>query len=123
MAEGKDVEVTSLPQFEIDIQDLSSIDTMIRFNPNRDVVEDRPRQKEYPRQEMGMVLNKVLIIFYKLSSLENYEHIIFYFEYPNLSHFLRVGIVIFIMYFDPAYMLSYILGLVIFIFCIWNQSW
>ena len=52
---------------------------MIRFNPNRDVVEDRPRQKESSRQEIGMVINKVLIIFYKISSLSHYENMIFYF--------------------------------------------
>ena len=29
------------PKFEIQISDLSHISTMIKFNPNRDIVEDR----------------------------------------------------------------------------------
>ncbi len=37
------------PKLEMEIKDLSQIKANITFNPNRDIVEDRPKQKEYSR--------------------------------------------------------------------------
>lgn len=74
---------------------------MVMFNPNRDIVEDRPKKKEYSRKEISFMISKLVLTIYKIFDIENIEKLVFYFKYPNLSKFLRIAIIIFLIYFDP----------------------
>eukprot|EP00347_Sterkiella_histriomuscorum_P002460 403368062 len=111
------------PKIELQIRDLSQFTAMVMFNPNRDVVEDRPKKKEYSRKEINVMISKLVLTIYQILDIEDVEKLIFYFKYPNLSKFLRIAIILFLIYFDPQYLISYTLGIVIFIFILQNKSW
>ena len=121
LADNKANDESQLPRFEVEVNDISSIRTYVVFNPNRDVVEDRPKQKEYSRHEIAVMVSRLMVAIYKILALEELERLVFYFTYPKFSSFLLVCILIFILNFDPAYLLSYLLGLFIIWFVMRND--
>lgn len=60
---------------------------------------------------------------YRITDLENIEKLVFFFKYPKFSNFLRIVFVLFILYFDPVYLISYIVGIFIIVFLFQNENW
>ena len=89
------------PNFRIELEDCSHITTLITFNPNRDIVEDRPKKKEYSRQDYTIILSRLMLTIYKLNALSQLEHLIFFFKYPRLSLFLLFTMITGMYLFDP----------------------
>lgn len=68
------------------------------------------------------MVSKALLAFQMLADLENIERMVFFFKYPNFSKLMMVLLLFFILTFDPAYIMSYILGCFIINFIIQNDS-
>ncbi len=60
-----------------------------------------------------MIISKVVLSIYKIADLDEIEKDVFYFRYPNFSNFMRIVLILFILYFDPDYLISYALGITI----------
>ena len=112
-----------IPKFELEIKDMSQIIANVAFNPNRDVVEDRPKLKEYTRQQISIMISKMVINIYKIADIEELEKLVFYFKYPMFSNFLRIIIVLFLLFFEPAYLISYVVGIFTIVFIFQNEAW
>ena len=66
---------------------------------------------------------KFILAFYTFLDIENNEKLIFFFKYPRLSNFFRICLVIFLITFDAAHMLSYLLAVFILILALKNDAW
>jgi hypothetical protein len=112
----------NLPKLEIEVQEMSVMKTLIAFNPNRDIVEDRPRKTEYKIKEIQMVLSKATIGFNKILDINEYYRLIFFFKYPKFSFFCMFSMIVFTLFFDPAYFLSYMIAIFLVFYLSHNQK-
>ncbi len=62
------------------------------------------------------MISKMVVTIYKIADIEELEKLIFYFKYPNFSNMLRVIIVLFLFFFEPAYLISYVIGIFTIVF-------
>lgn len=62
------------------------------------------------------MISKMVIAIYRVADIEQVEKLVFYFKYPNFSNFLRILIVIFLFIFEPAYLISYVIGIFTIVF-------
>lgn len=62
------------------------------------------------------MISKMVITIYRLADIEQVEKLVFYFKYPNFSNFLRILIVMFLFFFEPAYLISYVIGIFTIVF-------
>lgn len=95
---------------------------MIAFNPNREIVEDRPRKTEYKIKEISMVVAKASLGFNDIMYINEYYRLIFFFKYPKFSKFCMVFMLYFCLFFDPAYFLSYMIFMFIIYYLFSNQT-
>lgn len=101
---------------------MSQVKTLISFNPNRDVVEDRPRKTEYKVQEMLMLVSRATIGLNKVLDINDYYRLVFFFKYPKFSIFCMISMMIFTLFFDPVYFLSYMIAIFIIFYIFKNQK-
>lgn len=97
--------------------------TSIAFNPNRDLVEDRPRNFKFNTKQLEYVAAKVMLAFYSLISINHVEQVIFFYKYPRLSEFFKIFLLVFVIIFDPRHLLSYLLFMFLVLFIVMNDSW
>ena len=110
-----------LPRIDLEIQDISKLKTMIAFNPNRDIVEDRRRKQSYKVKEIQMVFAKSSIGVQKILQVNEYYRLIFFFKYPRYSIFCLLVMLIFLITFEPKYLLSYMIALFMAFYLSYNE--
>ena len=69
----------------IKVIDLTRIDSMIVFNPNYDIVEDRRRKQGFNFKEISTVMTRSKVIIFLILYLQNVDRIVLYFDYPLYS--------------------------------------
>jgi hypothetical protein len=93
------------------------------FNPNIDIVEDRQRLTIYNKKQLQMTHAKFMLSVFSFLRMLDLERVIFYYKYPRFSQFCLFLLIFFFATFDPGYLLSYILGLLIIIFVLLHEPW
>jgi len=78
--------------------------------------EDREKLVEPSIDEITCCLDRFTLFFAQLGKLDELMKTFVFFKYPRLSIFWCCLLVIFIMMFDPSYLLSYLLSFVITLF-------
>jgi len=69
------------------IVDMTRIDSMIVFNPNRDIVEDRRKKSGYSFKEISTVMTRTKLIIFLMEYLKDIDRPVIYFDYPRYSLF------------------------------------
>lgn len=87
---------------------MTRIDSMIVFNPNRDIVEDRRKKQGYSFKEISTVMTRTKLIIFLLEYLRDIDRPVIYFDYPRFSFFWFLFLEIFVFFFNPYYMLTYL---------------
>ena len=64
---------------------MTRIDSMIVFNPNRDIVEDRKKKISYGFKEISTVMTRTKLIIFLFEFLRDIDRPVIYFDYPRFS--------------------------------------
>ncbi|CDW85589.1 UNKNOWN [Stylonychia lemnae] len=108
---------------QLRVQDMTRIDSMIVFNPNRDIVEDRRKKSGYGFKEISTVMTRTKLIIFLFEYLRDIDRPVLYFDYPRFSILWFVSLEIFTITFNPFYLLTY---LTIFVFVLvgsYSEFW
>ena len=105
---GKISNVLRQPLIQIKVIDMTRSDACIVYNPNRDIMEDRKYLSDYTVKQMNTVLTRSKLFFALTDSIIQADTFLFYFYYPRFSYVIWIFMHLFIYYFDPAYLLSYL---------------
>lgn len=65
--------------------DLTRLDSMIVYNPNRDIVEDRKKKESFSFKEISTVLTRTKLLIYLLEYIQTIDRPVIYFDYPRYS--------------------------------------
>ena len=88
MGDGqKKAQDVSVPCLELIINELSGALTVVGFNPNRDIEEDRQKLSVINRKQAEMVVAKMIVSMLNLLNLMYLERVIFFYHYPKFSRF------------------------------------
>jgi hypothetical protein len=91
---------------------------MFQRNPNRDIIEDRKQKDDYSFKDISLVLARTKMVIFYFEWFLEIDTFIYQFHYPKFSWFAYVLFILFINYFDPAYLLSYLVLIAfLIIFC------
>ena len=74
---------------------LTRIDSMVIFNPNRDIVEDRKVKIGLSFKEISTIMTRIKLIIFLIEYLKNIDRPVFYFNYPRFSvfvYFVRIKV-------------------------------
>jgi hypothetical protein len=80
------VATTGRAALEIKIVDMTRFDSAIVYNPNRNIMEDRPMIVDYSLKETTQVLNRIKLVISLLEIIIDYDTFIFYFYYPRYTY-------------------------------------
>ena len=99
---------------ELKIVDMTRIDAMIVYNPNRNIMEDRPYTYDYSFKQANTVLTRAKLTIALWENVVMSDTFIFYFFYPRFSFVCWVLFQVFIYFFDVQYLLTYLVcGLIL----------
>jgi hypothetical protein len=73
------------PYLHLKVIDMTRIDSMIVFNPNRDIVEDRRKKSGFSFKEISTVMTRSKVIIFLLIYIQNIDRPVIYFDYPRYS--------------------------------------
>lgn len=73
------------------IVDMTRADAMIVYNPNRNIMEDRPYNNDYSIGEIQQVLTRSRLSIQLLDRIIMSDTFIFYFWYPKFSYCCWIG--------------------------------
>ena len=90
------------------VVDMTRIDSMIVFNPNRDIVEDRKQKSGYSLKEISTVLTRLKLIIFFSEFLRDCDRPVIYFDFPRYSVVWYLFLVCFTYLFNPLYLLTYL---------------
>ena len=93
-----------------EIKDVTDGQTLFETHPNK-MSEDRAKQFQPPLSDFKVLIERLPFVFKMLSKLDELMKTLIFYKYPYLSNFWCALFVIFILTFDAAYFLSYILAL------------
>jgi hypothetical protein len=67
--------------------DLTRLDSMIVYNPNRDIVEDRKYKSSLSFKDINTVMTRSKLLIYLIIYLKAVDRHILYFDYPRYSRY------------------------------------
>ena len=102
---------------------MTRLDSSIMYNPNRNIVEDRPFNDDYSFKEVSTVLTRTKLVITFLENIINADMFVFYFYYPRFSYACWVFGQLFIYFFNCDYIMSYIVLICIWIVAAYSQFW
>ena len=110
--------------FKFLIQDVTSPIHLFETNPNK-ISEDRQKQTDIDFNEVTVlyIYERLQILFTELGSLDDLLKSFMYHRYPRLSWFWCFLLVVFVLSFNPTYILSYLLGVVTLVFALHHPDW
>lgn len=106
--EGKE-EVEKEKYLEIEIQDNTSITSLFEFHLNRNRVENRILNGDYSLKKYQEVVWRLKLFILAFEKFQNTQRILFYHNYPKFSLYCEIFLVIFVYFFRPEMLLSYLL--------------
>ncbi len=62
---------------------MTRIDSMIVFNPNRDIIEDRRLKTGYSLKEITTVMMRIKMIIFMWEWFKDIDRPVIYFDYPR----------------------------------------
>ena len=65
---------------------MTRVDSMIVYNPNRDIVEDRKKKSGYNVKEIITVMTRSKLLIFLLEYLRDIDRPVIYFDYPRFSY-------------------------------------
>jgi hypothetical protein len=74
--------------------------------------EDRVKQTEPEIDDFSILIDRLPLIFAQLDQVDNLAQSFIMFKYPRLSWFWCCVLVVFILTFDPRYLLSYLIAVI-----------
>lgn len=66
---------------------MTRLDSMVVFNPNRDIVEDRKKKSGFSFKEISTVMTRSKVLIFLFIYLQNIDRPVLYFDYPRYSMF------------------------------------
>jgi hypothetical protein len=66
---------------------MARLDSMIVYNPNRDIIEDRRKRISYSLKEISTVFTRIKLIINCLEYLRDIDKNVLYFDHPRYSIF------------------------------------
>ena len=75
------------PYLYMKVVDLTRFDSMVVYNPNRDIIEDRKSKNSLSFKDINTVLTRMKILIYLGIFLKAVDRHIIYFDYPRYSKF------------------------------------
>eukprot|EP00347_Sterkiella_histriomuscorum_P021039 403335495 len=108
---------------QLRVVDMTRLDSMIVFNPNRDIVEDRRKKQGYSFKEISTVMTRTKLIIFLFEWLRDIDRPVLYFDYPRYSWlwFLFLELLAFI--FNPYYILTYLTIFVLVLVGSYSDFW
>ena len=94
-------------RLHMSIEDMTRIDALIVYNPNRDISEDRPYTQDYSIKDFNTVLTRTKLMINFIETCLQSDAFIFQFYYPRFSYCCWASLQIFIYLFDLRYLLTY----------------
>ncbi len=64
---------------------MTRFDSMIVYNPNRDIIEDRRKKIGYSFKEISTVMTRSKLIIFLLEYMKDIDRPVIYFDYPRYS--------------------------------------
>jgi len=102
---------------------MTRIDSMIVFNPNRDIVEDRRKKSGYSFKEISTVMTRTKLIIFLMEYLKDIDRPVIYFDYPRYSLFWFLSLELFVFFFNPYYLLTYLICFVLILVGSYSNIW
>mmetsp|Transcript_33873 Transcript_33873/g.32964 ORF Transcript_33873/g.32964 Transcript_33873/m.32964 type:complete len:154 (-) Transcript_33873:864-1325(-) len=102
---------------------MTRVDSMFIFNPNRDIVEDRKYKTMYGFKEINTVMTRLKLLIYLILYLKGIDRPVLYFDYPRHSYLWCVFLISLTYFFNPNYLLTYLLFLGIIILSSNSTFW
>ena len=107
----------------VKVKDLTSWRSYAAFHQNRNVFEDRIRQKTYSTKKFSEVVNRFRLVYLGIEKIKYVQKFVFYQDFPKFSKFMRI-ILLLIAYFANAQSLSsYYILLLIFTMVCYSPPW
>jgi hypothetical protein len=106
------------PHLIVNIRIFSKTLSLIQPNLNDNIAEDRIKKEEFSISDIKLSIKRFKRMFLLLKSINDYKKMLFRFKYPALSYIGVIVLSLIILAFDPSYLISYLLLLVIIIFTI-----
>jgi hypothetical protein len=114
---------TLSPSITCVVEDVSDLSMIAEFAPNRGINENRKREKAFKVKHLSPMLSRANITVQYFLKMEMFiERSIFFQQYPRLSHIWQVAFAMFCLWFDPKYLLSYLLAAIISVFCLGHED-
>ena len=102
---------------------MTRLDSSIVYNPNRNIVEDRPYIENYSFNQVSLVLTRTKLAITWLETLINADTLVFHYYYPRFSDACWVGIQAFIYFYDSRYLLTYLVLLLVWLVAVYSETW
>lgn len=105
------------------IIDMTRLDSSLQYNPNRNIMEDRPWNDDYTFKDISQVLTRLKLVITLIETIINADMFVFYFYYPRFSYACWVFGQILIYFFDSHYFLTYLVLISIWIVAVYSAYW
>ena len=93
------------------------------YNPNRDIMEERKLTSDYSVKQINTLINRTRILLILAEWLVNCDMFVFYFFYPKFSYVCWFFMQIFVYYYDPGYILTYLAIILIWMVGAHSELW
>lgn len=114
---------TGQPILEFQILNMTRIDACWKFNPNRNIIEDRPIIQEYGVKELNTVILRTKIVINLWFNIIQADRYVFNFFFPRFSIVCWVCMHWFFYYFDGRYILTYLIILIAWLVGCYSPWW
>ena len=83
--------------------------SMLRQNPNRDIIEDRRQKETFGIRDVSPVLSRTKMVLYYFDWFKQIDTFIHHFDYPKFSRCCYLLLMLVIFLFESRYLLTYLL--------------
>lgn len=84
--------------------------------------EDRSKQTEPEIDDVTILIDRLPLIFAQLNKFDNLMQSFIFFKYPRLSWFWCFILVTFVLFFDPTYILSYLIAVTVCVYGMYRPA-
>ena len=70
------------------VLDMTRIDSVVIFNPNKDIVEDRKIKQGLSIKEISTILTRAKLLIFLFKFLQGIDRPVIYHDYPRFTYFV-----------------------------------
>jgi hypothetical protein len=78
---------------------------------------------KFNQKQIEAIGAKFLLAFYSILDVEDLERRVFFYYYPKFSEIMKYLIVLYLVTFDPANLISHFVALFILLMILYNEQW